>query len=147
GVRDFFLRRRAGSAGLQVDCGGASATAGAFEGAVSGCRILLMAGDHAVTSVPKTRGGDCAGDGGAGGSGLTGCLPLGRISEKGRTASGGAAARRYGLYRVFVGDGRASEGVRAHARQLSGAVHFADGVVSILAGRPLFEYSSDQSRD
>src|SRR5260370_1037377 len=30
GILDFFLRRRAGSSGLQVDRGGASATAGTF---------------------------------------------------------------------------------------------------------------------
>src|ERR1700675_1992886 len=147
GILGFFLRRRAGSSGLQIDRGGASATAGAFEGAISGGRILLVAGDYAVTGVCKTCGGDCAGDGGAGGSGLAGRLPLGGISEKGRAAAGGAAARGYGLHRLFVGDGRASQGMRAHARQLSGAVYLADGVLPILAGRALFEYSAHESRD
>src|SRR6266478_4673481 len=147
GLFNFSLRRRAGSSGLQIDRGGASAIAGAFESAISGCRILLVAGDYAVTGVRKTRGGNCAGDGSAGGSGFAGCLPVGRISEKGRATAGGAAARRYGVHRVFVGDGRASEGVRAHARQLSRAVYFADSVVPILARRALFEYSADESRD
>ena len=58
-----------------------------------------------------------------------------------------AHANGYGLHRVFVGDGRASERMRAHTRRLSGAVYIADGVVSILAGRALFEHSAYQSRD
>ena len=52
----FFLRRCAGSVGLQIDRGGAFATAGAFEGAISGGGILSVAGHHAGTGVPKTRG-------------------------------------------------------------------------------------------
>src|SRR5258708_10464162 len=143
GIFDFVLGRRTGSFGLQVDRGGASATAGAFEGAVSGDRILLVAGDYAVTGVPTTRGGDCAGDGSAGRSGLARRLPLGRISAKGRTAAGGAAARRYSLHRLFVGDGRTPEGMRAHARQLSPPASLVDVVVSVLSGRALFEYSAD----
>ena len=81
------------------------------------------------------------------GSGLARRLPLGRIQTEGRAAVCGAAARGHGLHRLFVGDGRASEGMRAYARQLSGAVRFADGVVSILAGRALSEHSAHQSRD
>ena len=75
---------------------------------------------RAITQSPEfaeTRGRDCAGDGSAGGSGLARRLPLGGVPAQGRAAVRGAAARRHGLHRVLVGDGRASEGMRAHARQ------------------------------
>ena len=115
GVRYFFLRGHAGSAGLQIERFRASAIAGAFEGAVSGGRILLVAGDHAVAEVWGTVGGDCAGDGGAGGCGPAGRLPLGGIQAEGRSAVCGAAAGRPGLYRVLVGDRRSSQGMCADA--------------------------------
>ena len=147
GILDFLLWRRAGSAGLQIDCCRTFATAGPFKSTFSGCRILPVAGDHAITGVRKTHGRDCAGNGSAGGSGLARRLPLGRIPAQRGTAVRGAATGRHSLHRLLVGDGRASEGMRAHARRLSGAVHFADGLVSLLAGRALFEHSANESCD
>jgi len=46
----FLLRRRSGSAGLQIDRSGASATAGAFEGAVLIVEYFLW---RAITQAPE----------------------------------------------------------------------------------------------
>ncbi len=58
-----------------------------------------------------------------------------------------AAEGRRRLHRVFLGNGRASQGLCAHPRKLSGTMPRADRVVSLLAGGAVFEHSSDQSRD
>ena len=51
------------------------------------------------------------------------------------------------LHRLFIGYRRAAQGVRAHPRELSGAMPGTDRVVSILAWGAVPEHSADQSRD
>ena len=58
-----------------------------------------------------------------------------------------ARAQRSGLHRLFLRHRWPAEGLRAHARKLSRAVHRADGAVSVLAGRALPQHSADESRD
>ena len=92
---------------------------------------------RAITQSPdfsKLATRDCAGDRGSCRRGSARRISLGGIPSQRRSEVCGAAARRYGVHRLFVGNRRAAEGMRAHARRLSRAVHGADGVVSILAG-------------
>src|SRR5262249_50283366 len=50
------------------------------------------------------------------------------------------------VYRLFVRHRRKTEGLRADARQLFGAMHRPHFSLSILAGRALSQYSADKSR-
>ncbi len=58
-----------------------------------------------------------------------------------------ARAERSGVHRLFVGHGRAAEGLRAHARKLSRAVHGAHFALPFLAGRSIPEHSAYKSCD
>jgi acyl-CoA synthetase (AMP-forming)/AMP-acid ligase II len=70
----------------------------------------------------------------------------GAIPPKGRTAIRTTAARGSSLHRVFVGDRRTAQRVRADPCELFGTVQISDGAVPFQARHTVLEHSSYQPR-
>jgi len=81
-----------------------------------------VAGDLAGAGVQESQAENRVGNGSAAGRGSGGRVPLGGFSAQERSSVRAAAAGRCGLHRIFVGHGRAAEGMRAHPRKLSRAM-------------------------
>ena len=73
---------------------------------------------RAITQSPdfsQSRDRDCAGHGSAAGADLRGAYRWEDFRAQGRPEFCRATARRHGLHRVFIGNGRPAEGLRADA--------------------------------
>src|SRR5215471_16416599 len=89
---------------------------------------------------------DRAGDGSPSKRGAEWRDALGSGTKRRRGEDCVADTRGSGVHRVFVGDGRYSEGLHDDTRELPRAVRRAHDVVSVLAGGEVPKHSADKSR-
>ena len=82
-----------------------------------------------------------------GGCRTCGRKALGGVPGFGRAGFCRAQTQGRGVHRLFVGNGRAAEGLRPDARELPRAVRRAHVALSFLARRALSEHSADEPRD
>jgi hypothetical protein len=116
GVCDFVLRRRARAARLQIDGAEHLQLLAHSKARFLVVEYYSVAGDHAVAgSSQNSRVEIVLVTEAPAGADLHGAYRWEEFKRKGDPQVCGAAARRHGLHRVFVRDGRPPQGMRAHA--------------------------------
>ena len=145
GLRDFLLWRRAGAAGLQAERGGARSAGGALEGARADRGISDLAGAQPNRSLGDAGGNRC-GDRSSCQCGTGARDSMGGVPQRKEGGVSAAQTPRSGVHRLFLRHGRTSEGLRADARKLSGAVRGSRAALAVLAGRALPQHHPHQPR-
>ena len=107
----------------KLTAAGASGAAGALEGARADRGVSAVARDYqAGRSSPRAALETVLVTEAPAGADLAGAQTMGGVSRRARAGISPAQAHRRGLHRLFLGHGRAAQGLRADARELSRAV-------------------------